>query len=119
MPVMTGFLGRVVDWLREGYPGGIPAQDTIPVLALLRRRLTDAEVAAIAAELRASGLLSVENQAAGEPAAGTGDSNIGAPNIGAAHIGAQITKLTDELPIPEDIQRVSEHLLFRGFPAHD
>lgn len=114
MPVMTGFLGRVVDWLREGYPAGIPAQDTIPVLALLRRRLTDAEVAAIAAELRASGLLSVENQAAGESAAGSG-----ATNIGAAHIGAHITKVTDELPLPKDVQRVSEHLLFRGFPAHD
>lgn len=103
MATVTGFLGRVVDWLREGYPAGIPAQDTIPVLALLRRRLTDAEVADIAAELRASGLLPAHPDGAG----------------GSTHIGAEITRVTDELPLPEDIQRVAEHLLFRGFPAHD
>ena len=108
MATMTGFLGRVVDWLREGYPAGIPAQDTIPVLALLRRRLTDDEVAAIADELRSSGLLAV----------GSGADEVAA-RIGATHIGAEITKVTDELPLPEDIQRVAEHLLFRGFPAHD
>ncbi|WP_353649925.1 DUF3349 domain-containing protein [Nakamurella sp. A5-74] len=103
MATMTGFLSRVVDWLREGYPAGIPAQDTIPVLALLRRRLTDSEVAEIATELRASGLLPADPDAA----------------VGSTHIGAEITKVTDELPLPGDIQRVAEHLLFRGFPAHD
>lgn len=108
MPTMTGFLGKVVDWLREGYPAGIPAQDTIPVLALLRRRLTDVEVAAIAEELRASGLLPAD-----------ADLTAGGTHIGSTHIGAEITKLTDELPLPEDIQRVTEHLMFRGFPAHD
>lgn len=103
MATMTGFLNRVVDWLREGYPAGIPAQDTVPVLALLRRRLTDSEVAEIATELRASGLLPADPDA----------------TVGSTHIGAEITKVTDELPLPEDIQRVAEHLLFRGFPAHD
>lgn len=103
MATMTGFLGRVVDWLREGYPAGIPAQDTIPVLALLRRRLTDGEVAEIATELRVSGLLPADADQV----------------VGASHIGAEITKVTDELPLPEDIQRVAEHLLFRDFPAHD
>lgn len=94
---MTGFLGKVVDWLREGYPAGIPPQDTIGVLALLRRRLTDDEVAAIARELREAGLLPADT----------------------ADIGAEITKVTDELPHTDDVRRVSEHLLFRGFPQHD
>lgn len=92
----VGFLGKVVDWLREGYPTGIPAKDTIPVLALLRRRLTPQEVAEVAAELRAQGLMEPDR----------------------ADVGSEITKITDELPHPEDLQRVFDHLAFRGFPDH-
>lgn len=31
----------VLDWLRSGYPEGIPEKDHFAVLALLRRRLGD------------------------------------------------------------------------------
>jgi hypothetical protein len=34
------FLSAVVDWLRAGYPQGIPERDYVPLLALLARRLT-------------------------------------------------------------------------------
>ena len=31
-------LTGILDWLREGYPAGVPPKDYIPLLALLRRR---------------------------------------------------------------------------------
>ena len=52
-----GVVSRVVDWLREGYPLGLPARDYIPLIALLRRRLTDAEVAQVSRQLVAAGTL--------------------------------------------------------------
>ena len=60
------FLSTVVDWLRAGYPQGVPEQDYIPLLALLARRLTSEEVAAVAAELRREGVLPVTNTDIGE-----------------------------------------------------
>ncbi len=43
--------GRVLDWLRAGYPSGVPQQDYVVLLGLLRRKLTDTEVREIAAEI--------------------------------------------------------------------
>ena len=90
-----GPLNRVVAWLREGYPTGVPAQDYVPLLALLRRRLTDTEVAEIARELVATGLVPPES----------------------ADIAVSITKVTEAMPSEMDIDRVREHLAFRGFPG--
>ena len=92
-------LAGVLDWLREGYPAGVPPKDYIPLLALLRRRLTEDEVRAIAVEV-----------------AGLGD---GSEN-GVAEIGVQITKLTDAMPTPEDIARVEDRLTsHHGWPLDD
>jgi hypothetical protein len=82
------FLEAIVGWLREGYPQGVPEQDYVPLLALLRRRLTDDEVAAVVAELTASGQVPVDS----------------------ADIGTSITKVTDALPSEEDVDRVRQHL---------
>jgi uncharacterized protein DUF3349 len=41
---LSGLLTRIVAFLRAGYPEGVPANDYIPLLALLRRRLSDDEV---------------------------------------------------------------------------
>jgi hypothetical protein len=96
--VATGPLARrlanVVAWLREGYPSGVPPQDYVPLLALLRRRLSDDEVAEVARELEAAGLA---------PAARD-------------DIAVSITRVTDALPSQDDIDRVRDHLAFRGFP---
>ena len=46
-----GFAGRVVEWLRAGYPAGVPRQDYVALLGLLRRKCTEEEVHRIAAEL--------------------------------------------------------------------
>jgi hypothetical protein len=66
----------------------------MPLLALLRRRLSDDEVAAVATELAARGQL----------------------NIDVADIGAAITRITDEPPSPADLERVQRELEAIGWP---
>ena len=87
------FLRAMLDWLRAGYPKGIPSQDYIPLLALLRRRLSDDEVMWVAHQLLE---------------AGDGSS------ASAADIGVLITKLTDEMPSDADIERVRAHMESSG-----
>ncbi len=81
-------LRGVVDWLLEGYPTGVPPKDYIPLIALLRRRLTDDEVAAIAREI----------------------SDLGFDVAQPADIGVSITRFTDALPSDEDVARIERHL---------
>ena len=45
------FLKRVVEWLRAGYPNGVPQDDYIPLVALLRRQLSDAEAESVSTDL--------------------------------------------------------------------
>lgn len=79
-------LRAVVDWLLEGYPAGVPPKDYIPLVALLRRRLSEEEIREIADEIATHSELS------------------------ATDIGVSITRMTDALPSHEDIARVEEHL---------
>jgi Protein of unknown function (DUF3349) len=44
----------ILGWVRKGYPEGVPPQDYIPLLALLKRRLSDEEVFDLALELISS-----------------------------------------------------------------
>jgi hypothetical protein len=44
-------LRSIVDWLRAGYPEGVPDVDYIPLFALLGSELTENEVHEIAEEL--------------------------------------------------------------------
>jgi hypothetical protein len=89
------FLNSVVSWLRAGYPEGIPPTDTFAVLALLSRRLTNDEVKVVASELMRRGEFD---------------------NI---DIGVAITQITDELPTPDDIERVRTRLAAKGWPLDD
>lgn len=93
---MANPVARVLDWLREGYPEGVPPTDYFPLIALLRRQLTDDEVRQVAASLR------------------NGDGQISDTDI-----GALITKVTNELPHPEDVSRVSTRLVAGGWPLSD
>ena len=46
---------KVVNWLRAGYPGGVPGPDRVPLLALLRNTpLTEAEVREVVREITAA-----------------------------------------------------------------
>jgi hypothetical protein len=89
------FLTRIIDWLRAGYPEGVPPTDTFPVLALLSRRLSTDEVKAVAKELMDRG------------------------DFDHIDIGVAITQMTDELPTPGDIERVRERLAAKGWPLDD
>jgi hypothetical protein len=79
---------RLVAWVRQGYPTGVPAADFVPLVALLSRRLTTAEVADIVVELRGAGVVPSET----------------------GRIGAAIMGTTKEVPSIEEIERVRHHL---------
>ncbi len=92
---MNRFLTSIVAWLRAGYPDGVPQTDYIPLLALLSRRLTNDEVKAVAGEL------------------------IGRGEFDHIDIGVLIARLTNELPAPEDVQRVRDRLAAKGWLLDD
>ena len=93
--VRPNIVSRVVDWLRTGYPSGLPDQDFVPLLALLRRRLTDAEVAEVAHDLEAAGTIPADR----------------------VDVGAAIIKITSELPSEQDVERVRAYLEQQGWPT--
>ena len=92
---MNGFLAKVVAWLNAGYPEGVPGPDRVPLLALLSRRLTADEAEAVAK--------AVSHR----------------PDIDDIDIGVLITKITDEMPKQEDIERVRQRLAVNGWPLDD
>ena len=92
---MNGFLSSVVSWLRAGYPEGVPPTDTFAVLALLTRRLSNDEVKIVAQDLMQR------------------------DEFDKVDIGVLISKLTDELPSYEDIERVRARLAAKGWPLDD
>jgi Protein of unknown function (DUF3349) len=89
------FLARIVEWVNAGYPEGVPGPDRVPLFALLKRRLTDDEVKAVARELMALG------------------------EFDDADIGVLITQITDEMPSPGDVERVRDRLAAKGWPLDD
>jgi hypothetical protein len=94
---LSDVLAKIVGFLRAGYPEGVPDRDYMPLVALLRRRLSDDEVVAVATELISSG---------GAPVQGT-------------DVRVAITKLTNELPSPDDTERVKRRLAAAGWPVSD
>jgi len=81
-------MARLVTWVRQGYPTGVPAADYVPLIALLSRRLTKDEIIDIVIELRGSGVVPSET----------------------GRIGAAIMGTTNEVPSIEEIERVRHHL---------
>ncbi len=79
---------RLITWVRQGYPTGVPAADYVPLIALLSRRLTKDEVIDIVIELRGASVLPSET----------------------GRIGAAIMGTTNEVPSIEEIERVRHHL---------
>jgi hypothetical protein len=92
MPVPP-LLGSILDWLRAGYPEGVPDQDYLPLFALLASTLTDAEVHLIADELAGSS----------------------APSSAQA-IRDAIASVTRTAPLESDVARVRAHLAAGGWP---
>ena len=42
-----GFVASIINWLRAGYPEGVPTHDYFPLLAFLHNTLTEAEYAEV------------------------------------------------------------------------
>ncbi|MFF3567751.1 DUF3349 domain-containing protein [Nocardia jiangxiensis] len=91
----SDFLARIVAWLRAGYPQGVPAQDYVPLLAVLGRRLSDEEIDQVVDQLIVHGALPAERVDA----------------------GVAITRHTQELPSESDLARVRDRLRAGGWPV--
>jgi hypothetical protein len=89
-------VSTIIDYLRAGYPDGVPEVDYVPLFALLGSKLTDSEVQAIADNL----------------------ADDGEPNT-AEHIQAAITAATQKKPLEVDIARVRSRLAAGGWPLVD
>ena len=82
-------------FFRAGYPTGMPATGYAPLAALLPRRLSDDEIITITSEL----VVRRHHQ-----------------RISSADIGVEITRITNEMPSTDDIERVQRRLDFIGCP---
>jgi hypothetical protein len=96
----SNFLTRAVEWLRAGYPAGVPRQDYVALLGLLRRKLTEDEVRKIAQDL------ADQSQASSDP-------------ITTQDIEEMINGSVLQEASPEDVIRVSAHLAAGGWPLAD
>ena len=97
----SNFLTRAVEWLRAGYPAGVPRQDYVALLGVLRRKLTEEEVREIAIELADRSLLA------------------GADPITPADIEEMVHFSMLQPASPEDVVRVSARLAAGGWPLAD
>ncbi|KUL40357.1 DUF3349 domain-containing protein [Actinoplanes awajinensis] len=96
----SNFVTRAVGWLRAGYPEGVPRQDYVALLGLLRRKLTEDEIRKIAQELATQA----------QP---------GADPITSADIEDLINDRLLQEATPADVVRVSAHLAAGGWPLAD
>jgi|SRR5579875_549913 len=88
-PVLT----RVLEWLRAGYPEGVPDVDYMPLFALLGSQLSESDVVAIADELASES----------DPAS-------------ADAIRKAIGAVTHDKPLDLDVGRVRARLAAGGWP---
>jgi Protein of unknown function (DUF3349) len=86
-------LSKIIEWLRAGYPEGVPDVDYLPLFALLGSQLTNDEVNAIADELA--------NESKPESA---------------ESIRKAITDVTSHTPSDADVNRVRARLAGAGWP---
>jgi hypothetical protein len=80
-------LARIVAFMRAGYPTGWSVTGYVPLAALLRRRVSDDEIATISSQL------------------------VTRPGpVSNADVGVEITRVIDDMPSPRDIERVQRRL---------
>jgi hypothetical protein len=96
----SNFLVRSLEWLRAGYPAGVPRQDYVALLGLLRRKLTDEEIRRFARDL------ADQAQASSDP-------------ITTQDIEALINDVILQQASEDDVARVSARLAAGGWPLAD
>jgi Protein of unknown function (DUF3349) len=90
---LPSYLNSVLNWLRAGYPEGLPPTDYIPLFALLGTQLTDEDLHAIADQLASES----------DPQS-------------AAAIKKAITDVLNVQPNEHDVARVRARLAAGGWP---
>lgn len=93
----TGFLQKIVGWLRAGYPEGVPDGDYVALFGVLRRRLTDEDIEVIVDELTADRPDTISRQ----------------------EIHDLIWEHAMQEPKKKDVARVSARLAAGGWPLGD
>jgi hypothetical protein len=91
----AGVMDKVLTWLREGYPQGVPPKDYFPLLALLKRSLTEEEVVKAAQSI----LRSTDSDAVTEH-----------------EIRAAVHEVIAKEPNPEEVHQVAARLALVGWP---
>jgi Protein of unknown function (DUF3349) len=91
MPART-VLQSFIDWVRKGYPQGVPQQDYIALIALLGSKLTQDEIGGVVLGLMAAGPDEQNSQA----------------------IADAIEMATHEPPSDADVERVRQRLVAAG-----
>ncbi|MGE2814443.1 DUF3349 domain-containing protein [Mycobacterium heidelbergense] len=84
-------VASIVAFLRAGYPSGVPALGYVPLLALLPRRASDDEIRSVISKL-----------APGRRPLDGVDTRV--------DVGVEIIRVTNEMPLPDDIERVQRGL---------
>ena len=92
-------LRSVLDWLRAGYPEGIPDKDHFARRAVLRRRLTDEEIEQVVS-------MSIESA-----------HEVPDRHVDYDTIRAIIEGILNEEPSEDDVDRVTERLRAGGWPV--
>jgi hypothetical protein len=90
------FLENVVDWLHDGYPDGVPPKDYYPLLALLKRSLTEDQIVQTAQAILRNG-------------------DFGSP-VTSDQIRAAIRDVTAKEPNPDEMHQVAARLASVGWP---
>ncbi|MCV7077580.1 DUF3349 domain-containing protein [Mycobacterium szulgai] len=85
---LADWVSKIVAYFRAGYPSGMPLTGYVPIVALSRRRLADAEIVSVTEQLIAQGCWVIGN----------------------ADVGVAISRLTQEMPALDDIERVHDRL---------
>ena len=93
---LSHWVSSIVAFLRAGYPAGMPTTGYVPLAALSRRRPSDDEIAAITSELIVQALRPISS----------------------TDVGVAITRVTHEMPSPDDITRVQRRLDAIGCVCH-
>ncbi|MEZ0355458.1 DUF3349 domain-containing protein [Mycobacterium sp. SA01] len=95
----TSLLNSILNWLRAGYPNGVPGPDRVPLLALLRSTpLTEEQIKEVVANITAKD----------SPALDGG--------IDEDEIAAFIKDVSHHDAGPENVKRVAATLAAAGWP---
>jgi hypothetical protein len=96
----TSLVHSILDWLRAGYPDGVPGPDRVPLLALLRATpLTEDQIKEVVRNITADGSAAMADG-----------------QIDDDEIAAFIKDVSHHDAGPENVQRIASKLAAAGWP---